>query len=65
VPVWTGLSNIYSNQGAFLYDVTFDRCPDFTDLDYKLIHKPHRKRTFNCGIGDAFSKVVRSIGKQW
>jgi glycerol dehydrogenase-like iron-containing ADH family enzyme len=52
---WTGLSNIYSNEGAFLYDVTLDRCPDLLVLDYGLI-KTAPQRTLIAGIGDALAK---------
>jgi len=52
---WTALSNIYSNQGAFLYDVSLNRCPDLLILDYELI-KSAPKRTLVAGIGDALAK---------
>ena len=52
---WTGLSNIYSNEGAFLYDVTLTRCPDLLVLDYELI-KTAPQRTLIAGIGDALAK---------
>jgi glycerol dehydrogenase len=52
---WTALSNVYSEQGAFLYDVSLDRCPDLLVLDYELIQTapPH---TLVAGIGDAIAK---------
>ena len=34
---WTALSNIYSEAGAFQYDVALNRCPDLLILDYGLI----------------------------
>ncbi|ACB50660.1 glycerol dehydrogenase [Crocosphaera subtropica ATCC 51142] len=52
---WTALSNIYSNQGAFQYDVPLSRCPDLLILDYNLI-KTAPKRTLVAGIGDAIAK---------
>ncbi len=52
---WTALSNIYSNQGAFLYDVGLDRCPDLLVLDYNLIQTAPQ-RTLVAGIGDALAK---------
>ncbi len=52
---WTGLSNIYSDQGAFLYDVSLDRCPDLLILDYSLIQTAPQ-RTLVAGIGDALAK---------
>ncbi|MDJ1169148.1 iron-containing alcohol dehydrogenase family protein [Roseofilum sp. BLCC_M154] len=52
---WTALSNVYSNQGAFLYDVALDRCPDLLILDYDLILTAP-KRTLVAGIGDAIAK---------
>ncbi|HEY9637783.1 MAG TPA: iron-containing alcohol dehydrogenase family protein [Coleofasciculaceae cyanobacterium] len=52
---WTALSNIYSDQGAFLYDVALDRCPDLLVLDYDLIESAPQ-RTLVAGIGDALAK---------
>jgi len=52
---WTALSNIYSDEGAFLYDVSLDRCPDLLILDYSLIHTAPQ-RTLVAGIGDALAK---------
>jgi glycerol dehydrogenase len=52
---WTALSNIYSDQGAFLYDVGLSRCPDLLILDYGLILGAG-KRTLVAGIGDAIAK---------
>jgi glycerol dehydrogenase-like iron-containing ADH family enzyme len=52
---WTALSNIYSEQGAFQYDVTLTRCPDLLILDYGLIQTASQ-RTLVAGIGDAIAK---------
>ena len=52
---WTALSNIYSEQGAFQYDVALDRCPDLIIVDYGLIATAP-KRTLIAGIGDAIAK---------
>jgi glycerol dehydrogenase-like iron-containing ADH family enzyme len=52
---WTALSNIYSEQGAFLYDVPLSRCPDLLLLDYRLIQTAS-SRTLVAGIGDALAK---------
>jgi glycerol dehydrogenase-like iron-containing ADH family enzyme len=52
---WTALSNVYSPQGAFLYDVPLDRCPDLLVLDYSLIQTAPQ-RTLVAGIGDALAK---------
>ncbi|NEQ84919.1 MAG: iron-containing alcohol dehydrogenase family protein, partial [Moorea sp. SIO2I5] len=52
---WTALSNIYSDQGAFLYDVGLDHCPDLLVLDYSLIQTAPQ-RTLVAGIGDALAK---------
>ncbi|MEB3343302.1 iron-containing alcohol dehydrogenase family protein [Okeania sp.] len=52
---WTALSNIYSDQGAFLYDVSLTRCPDLLILDYDII-KTAPSRTLIAGIGDAIAK---------
>ena len=52
---WTALSNIYSEAGAFQYDVGLHRCPDLLLLDYSLI-RTAPKRTLVAGIGDAIAK---------
>lgn len=52
---WTALSNVYSDQGAFLYDVSLSRCPDLLILDYSLIQTAPG-RTLASGIGDAIAK---------
>ena len=52
---WTALSNVYSDQGAFLYDVGLGRCPDLLILDYELIATAP-SRTLAAGIGDALAK---------
>lgn len=52
---WTALSNVYSEQGAFLYDVGLDRCPDLLILDYDLVATASQ-RTLVAGIGDAIAK---------
>lgn len=52
---WTALSNVYSDTGAFLYDVPLSRCPDLLILDYNLIATAPQ-RTLVAGIGDAIAK---------
>lgn len=52
---WTALSNIYSDEGAFLYDVPLNHCPDLLILDYNLIQTAPQ-RTLVAGIGDALAK---------
>ena len=52
---WTALSNIYSEQHAFLYDVGLMRCPNLLVLDYDLIATAPQ-RTLIAGIGDAIAK---------
>lgn len=52
---WTALSNVYSEAGAFLYDVGLARCPDLLILDYALIQTA-TPRTLVAGIGDAIAK---------
>lgn len=52
---WSALSNVYSEDGAFLYDVALSRCPDLLILDYDLI-KTAPQRTLVAGIGDAIAK---------
>ncbi len=52
---WTALSNIYSDEGAFLYDVALAKCPDALVLDYDLVQTGDR-RMLVAGIGDALAK---------
>ncbi|WP_017304514.1 iron-containing alcohol dehydrogenase family protein [Spirulina subsalsa] len=52
---WTALSNIYSDQGAFQYDVPLSHCPELLILDYSLIQTAPQ-RTLVAGIGDAIAK---------
>ncbi len=52
---WTALANVYSNKGAFQYDVPLHRCPDLLMLDYSLIQTAPQ-RTLVAGIGDAIAK---------
>ncbi len=52
---WSALSNVYSETGAFLYDVSLSRCPDLLILDYDLIQTAPQ-RTLVAGIGDAIAK---------
>ena len=52
---WTGLSNVYSDAGAFQYDVPLPHCPDLLILDYDLIQLAPQ-RTLVAGIGDAIAK---------
>ncbi len=52
---WTALSNIYSEAGAFEYDVTLSHCPELLILDYSLVHTAPQ-RTLVAGIGDAIAK---------
>jgi glycerol dehydrogenase-like iron-containing ADH family enzyme len=52
---WSALSNVYSNEGAFLYDVPLDKCPDLLILDYNIIETAPI-RTLIAGIGDALAK---------
>ncbi|KST66393.1 iron-containing alcohol dehydrogenase family protein [Mastigocoleus testarum] len=52
---WTALSNVYSDDGAFIYDVGLASCPDLLILDYELI-KTAPQRTLVAGIGDAIAK---------
>ncbi|MEL6855622.1 MAG: iron-containing alcohol dehydrogenase family protein [Cyanobacteria bacterium J06607_13] len=52
---WTALSNVYSEAGAFLYDVGLAKCPDAILLDYDLVATAPQ-RTLVAGIGDAIAK---------
>jgi glycerol dehydrogenase len=49
------LSNVYSDRGAFRYDVALSRCPDLLVLDYDLV-KTAPPRTLVSGIGDGLAK---------
>ncbi len=52
---WTALSNIYSDAGAFQYDVPLERAPDLLVLDYNLLQTAPQ-RLLVAGIGDALAK---------
>lgn len=52
---YTALSNVYTDAGAFVYDVPLSRCPDLLLLDYDLIATAPL-RTLRAGIGDALAK---------
>ncbi|MFP4692759.1 MAG: iron-containing alcohol dehydrogenase family protein [Halothece sp.] len=52
---WTALSNIYTEQGAFQYDVPLPYPPNLLILDYDLIATAPQ-RTLIAGIGDALAK---------
>ncbi len=52
---WTALSNIYSESGAFLYDVSLAQCPDLLILDYGIVATAP-PRMLIAGIGDAIAK---------
>ncbi len=52
---WTALSNVYTDAGAFSYDVTLAQCPDLLILDYDLVATAPQ-RTLVAGIGDALAK---------
>ncbi|NJM97881.1 MAG: iron-containing alcohol dehydrogenase family protein [Phormidesmis sp. RL_2_1] len=56
---WTALSNVYSDAGAFLYDVGLPSCPQMIVLDYDLVATAP-KRTLVAGIGDAIAKWYES-----
>ncbi|MEM9567438.1 MAG: iron-containing alcohol dehydrogenase family protein [Cyanobacteria bacterium P01_E01_bin.34] len=52
---WTALSNVYSDSGAFQYDVPLDRAPDLLILDYEFVRQAPL-HTLKAGIGDALAK---------
>lgn len=52
---WTALSNIYSESGAFLHDVSLPKCPDLLILDYDVVATAPQ-RLLVAGIGDAIAK---------
>lgn len=56
---WTALANVYSESGAFQYDVALARCPELLILDYDLVQAAPT-RTLVAGIGDAIAKWYES-----
>ncbi len=52
---WTALSNVYTETGAFEYDVSLPVCPQLLILDYRLVQTAP-PRTLVAGIGDALAK---------
>jgi len=52
---WTALSNIYSDGGAFQYDVALTKCPDYLVIDYEILATAP-PQTLIAGIGDALAK---------
>ncbi len=52
---WTALSNVYTDAGAFAYDVSLPHCPEAMIVDYGIIASAPR-RTLVAGIGDAIAK---------
>ncbi len=52
---WTALSNVYTETGAFQYDVGLPHCPNLLLLDYEVIATAPT-RTLIAGIGDALAK---------
>lgn len=52
---WAALSNVYSQEGAFLYGVSLAQCPELLVLDYNLIATASQQ-TLVAGIGDAIAK---------
>ncbi len=52
---WTALSNIYTEAGAFAYDVPLTKCPDYLILDYEILATAPTQ-TLVAGIGDALAK---------
>lgn len=52
---WTALSNVYSDAGAFQYDVPLTEAPNLLILDYGIV-RTAPTRTLVAGIGDALAK---------
>ena len=52
---WTALANVYNEAGAFIYDVSLDRCPELLVFDHQLIATAPA-RTMASGIADAMAK---------
>ncbi len=56
---WTALSNIYSEEGAFIKDIELNQCPDLLVFDHKFISQAPT-RTLASGIADALAKWYES-----
>ena len=56
---WTALSNVYSEQGGWLYGVPLDRAPEAVAVDYRLIETAG-PRLLASGIADAMAKWYES-----
>ncbi|KKZ12501.1 MAG: oxidoreductase [Candidatus Synechococcus spongiarum SP3] len=52
---WTALANVYSEAGAFIYDVDLARCPELLIFDHQLVATAPA-RTMASGIADAMAK---------
>jgi glycerol dehydrogenase len=52
---WSALSNLYTPAGAFLRDVSLDRCPDLLVFDHDLVIQAP-PRTLVSGMADAMAK---------
>ncbi|KEF41119.1 MAG: oxidoreductase [Cyanobium sp. CACIAM 14] len=52
---WTALANLYTPDGAFLGDVTLERCPELLIFDHDLVRQAPA-RTLASGIADALAK---------
>lgn len=52
---WTALSNLYTPSGAFLGDVSLERCPDLLVFDHDLV-KQAPPTTLVSGMADAMAK---------
>ena len=52
---WTALANVYSEAGAFIHDVSLDRCPELLVFDHQLIATAPA-HTMASGIADAMAK---------
>tara|TARA_Y100001968_G_C19437492_1_gene760576 strand:+ start:423 stop:1556 length:1134 start_codon:yes stop_codon:yes gene_type:complete len=52
---WTSLSNIYTQDGAFIRDIKINNCPDLLIFDHDFV-KSAPRRTLASGIADALAK---------
>lgn len=52
---WSALSNLYTPDGAFLGDVSLERCPDLLVFDHDLVQQAP-PRTLVSGMADAMAK---------
>lgn len=56
---WTALSNVYSDEGGWLFGVSLDRAPEAIAVDYRLVETAG-PRLLASGVADAMAKWYES-----